>query len=323
MSRSRKKKKVNKKFVIVIFILFVLLIICALKMDKIEDIRYNMMTVDINGTECRERQNVEVYLLMGVDIERESQEREGYADHGQCDALYLLCIDRKDKIYGIIPVNRNTIMDVDTIDEDGNVLGTSPIQVEFAHTSGDGAELSCQNVENALSRFFYGHRINGFMSFTVDSIEKMNHELGGVTVTVKDDLTADDPELREGAVVKLSDKQAVSFVRGRMQFTDNTTVNRIHRQIQYIESAKKVLIKKVKEDIEYAAEFADSLREYTTTDISDAQMLRIAQAMAEFEYVGSFEIEGTDSEDELGFAEFTADEASKAEAAMKLLYKAK
>lgn len=320
MKKNREKIKINKGLLITVIVVFLLLIVAAAKMDQIEEFKYSMRTVDINGTDCREKQNVEVYLMMGIDADADEISVD---NPGQCDSLFLFIFDRKDKTYGVLPINRNTIMDVATLDEEGNVVASTDMQLALAHATGDGKEMSCENVVNSLTTFLYGHKIDGYMSFTLDSIEKLNHELGGVTVKIKDDLTDEDPTLIKGQTVRLTDSQAVTFVRGRMGLKDDTNVNRMNRQVQYVEGIRDVIIERMKSNMEYGAQMYDSLYDYTVTDIQGSQMTRLTKAMLEYEYTGVYDIKGKTGEDELGFAAFTPSEDSKAEVAKALLYNEK
>lgn len=315
----QKKRSNNKRIFIGVILVFIALLGVMYFIGKSDDSGYTESSVDINGTEARAIQNVECFLFMGIDKEKEEMTLEGYSDHGQCDALYLLVINRNGDSYSILPINRNTLMNVATIDEDGEVLGTRELQVEFAHTTGDGEEKSCENVVNSVSEFLYGHRIDGYMALSLDSIRKINHAVGGVEVTIEDDFSDVDDTLKMGETVNLDDDQAVSYVRGRMGVSEGTTENRMNRQIEYIEALKDKLLR----NSELADAFKDVLLEETCTDITENQISRIAKAMAEYVYTGTVEITGESSEDEWGFTAFTADEDSREDAAFRLLYRKK
>jgi hypothetical protein len=75
-----------------------------------------------------------------------------------------------------MPINRNTLTDVHTYDsKTGEDLGTSYIQISFAHATGgdkDGPK-SCENVERAVSDLLYGQKINGYVSLSMDGIQEL------------------------------------------------------------------------------------------------------------------------------------------------------
>lgn len=114
---------------------------------------------------------------------------------GQSDVLELLVIDTKKNTYHKLPINRDTITDVRSLDDDGSYLATTKTQIALAHANGDGMELSCENTVDAVSNMLYGIRIEGYISLNMDSIKILNHLAGGVPVTIEDDFSQSDKSL--------------------------------------------------------------------------------------------------------------------------------
>ena len=50
-------------------------------------------------------------------------------------------------------------------------------------------EMSCERMVEAVSHLFYGIPIHGYCSLNMEVITLLNDEIGGVTVTVPEDLT--------------------------------------------------------------------------------------------------------------------------------------
>ena len=73
--------------------------------------------------------------------------------------------------YHKLPINRDTITDVRSLDDDGSYLATTKTQIALAHANGDGMELSCENTVDAVSNMLYGIRIEGYISLNMDSIK--------------------------------------------------------------------------------------------------------------------------------------------------------
>jgi anionic cell wall polymer biosynthesis LytR-Cps2A-Psr (LCP) family protein len=71
-------------------------------------------------------------------------------------------------------------------------MGTSEIQIAYAHAVGDGGAFSCENVVEAVSNYLGGVDIQSYIAMNIDSIAKINQLVGGVTVTIEDDFSAID-----------------------------------------------------------------------------------------------------------------------------------
>ena len=115
--------------------------------------------VTINGVKCKPNWDVQTYLFIGED-DRGVKTRKTESDGtGQSDVLELLVIDTKKNTYHKLPINRDTITDVKSLDDDGSYLATTKTQIALAHAKGDGMELSCENTVDAVSHMLYGIRI--------------------------------------------------------------------------------------------------------------------------------------------------------------------
>lgn len=75
--------------------------------------------------------------------------------------------------------------------------------------------------------------IDGYAMLNTDSIGVINSAVGGVTVTIPEDMTDVDPAFVSGAVVKLDDEQAEKFARARMKVGDGHNSSRMERQSLY------------------------------------------------------------------------------------------
>ncbi len=87
----------------------------------------------------------------------------------------------------------------------------------------------------------------------MDAVPIINDAVGGVTVTVLDDMTSADPALEKGAEVTLQGKQALTYVRTRRGLDDSTNLHRMERQRQYMGELYKGLINKLSGDDGFAA----------------------------------------------------------------------
>lgn len=281
----------------------------------------DMGTVTINGVKCKPNWDVETYLFIGEDARGVKQRKTQQDGTGQSDVLELLVLDTKNHTYYKLPINRDTITDVKSLDDDGSYLATTKVQIALAHANGDGMELSCENTVDAVSKMLYGIRIDGYLSLNIDAITVLNHLAGGVPVTIEDDFSQSDPSLKIGERVTLTDEQALHFVHDRMNVGDGTNECRMRRQKAYVNALTPIFEQKLKEDGGFINIFYNSLSDYMVTDMSVGQMGNVANMILESEDKGELSIQGTDAIGEDGYNEFTMNEDSRGEIAMKLFFK--
>lgn len=289
--------------------------------QKDEEEEWNVVT--IGGKAYTPKSNIETYLLIGVDSTKEDRENEDFAGFGQCDELSVLVIDKAANTYTRLPINRDTVTEVRSLGENGEDLGTSQLQIALAHATGKDEEQRCENTVEAVSTLLNGQKINGYVCLDMDSIAALNHLVGGVTVTIEDDFSKADSTLIKGETIKLSDEQAVNFVRGRMEVGDGSNEGRMRRHDAYINGLKEVVLEKSQSDNSYPLTIFNGLQDYMTTNINGSAVSRISKALIKNEDLGKLEIKGTNKVDDYGFNAFTVDKDSLNEIITQLFYKEK
>lgn len=276
--------------------------------------------VDVGGIACTPKRNIRSYLIMGIDDT--AARGDGYVVGGQCDVLNLLVVDHTNMTYQYLPINRNTICDVRWYDVDGNDMGTSKIQIAYAHAVGDGGNFSCENAVEAVSNYLGGVDIQSYIALNIASIPKINQLVGGVTVTIEDDFSAVDPSLVKGETITLTGEQAETFVRARMGMKDDSTNEaRMRRQQVYLNALREQMLEKAKGNAEYALGVYESLEPDMVTNMNGKAFSRLINGLTECENLGPIEVTGSIGEDDLGYATFEADRNSVRDAAIALFYK--
>lgn len=332
VSRTEEEKKSLKRKAIVLPVVLALIGILTAVMYVMVDKRdifsidqflnpklYN--TVEINGVQCRRRTRIKSYLFMGVDASgKVGEENSRDAGTGQSDVLQLIVIDQNANTYTVLPISRDTIAAVRSLDEEGNVLAETDIQISYAHAKGDGKEISCENAVYAVSKYLYGQPIDGYLSLNMDSISVINHQLGGVPVTIEDDFSQFDPSMKIGETIKLTDEQAVYFVRYRRYVGDSTNESRMRRQDQYLANAQPIFMEKLYDDENFMLDFYDALSDYMVTSLTGKDISKLAKAMRSNEYLEPPQIEGEIGHDDFGFKQFFPDAESVGEAVLELFY---
>lgn len=279
-------------------------------------------TVEIGGVRCRRRTRIKSYLFMGVDARGKVGEYYNDVEYGagQCDVLMLVIVDQNANTYTVFPINRNIITTMNVLSEDGEKLGEKEGPICLAHSYGNGRGNSCENAVDALSRLLYDQPIDGYLALNMDCIGIINHQLGGVTVTIEDDFSDSDPSLKMGETVKLTDEQAVHFIHDRMNVGDGSNMGRMRRQQQFLDAAQPILYDKIMNDEKFFRGLYDALEDYMVTSLTGKDISKLAKAFRSNEFFEPPEIEGEVIHDEFGYSQIIADEDSVAEDVLQLFY---
>lgn len=181
-------------------------------------------------------EDILTFLFMGIDKQDETvQEMPEGTDGGQADALFLLVLNPRRKEMDLIGINRNTMTQIDMYSDTGAYIDTITAQICVQHGFGNGMEESCIYQKEAVSRLFYGLPIHGYAAVNYSAAAPLNDAVGGVDVTVLEDLTSESPLLKEGAQVHLEGEDALTYVRWRDTDTFASADRRLERQMQYLE----------------------------------------------------------------------------------------
>lgn len=158
-------------------------------------------------------------------------------------------------------------------DDEKNDLG-------LAYSFGDGKVTSCQYMVDAVSNLFYGMPINGYVALNMNAVAMINDAVGGVTVTVPEDMTQVDPSFAEGAAVTLTGDQALKFTRYRDTEKDFSNNSRMERQKQYLVNFMGQAVKAMKADMGLPVSLYQSLTDDMVTNLSlDRSVYLATEAM--------------------------------------------
>lgn len=265
------------------------------------------------------KDNVETFLIMGLDKYDGEIENNSYNNDQQADFLMLVVFDKDAKTYSTLHINRDTIATIDVLGLGGKKVGTVQKQIALAHTYGDGGAISNNNAVKAVSTLLGGIRINHYAAFTLDAVAVINDLVGGVEVEVLDDFTGVDDTLIKGETVLLEGERALTYVRTRRGLEDSTNSTRMIRQRQYLDALREALEKKLESDSELAAEAALAMSDYMTSDCSASRLQDMGRRMGEYDFVEVKQIEGESKVGEKHI-EFYPDEASLKETVIDLFY---
>ncbi len=234
-------------------------------------------TVSYNGQHYRYNAALKTYLFMGIDRPGPVEKAADSISGGQSDAMFLLVEDREAGEFSVVAINRNTMADVKVCDEEGDwAEGYQKMQICLQHGYGDGMYLSCSQSEEAVSRLFYGLPISGYFALNMDGIPVLNNLVGGVTVTVEQDLESPGlgVSLKEGETVTLSGEEAYVYLRARDTSEFDSATDRLRRQEQYLLGLFGKLGEQAPEEL---LDITDKISEYSVSSIDFARLAEAAE----------------------------------------------
>lgn len=226
-----------------------------------------------DGKKYKYNDKVTSILFAGIDMRNYEHVDGVFGTAGQADCVFVMALNTETGDYKLMAVSRDTMVDVNVMDAEGNFIGTEEKQLCLAYAYGDGKESSCDNLKRSVSRIFFGIPMNSYVSVDLDVVSILTEQVGGVPVTVPEDLSARDPALVEGAEITLNGTQAEIFVRARDIYGDENQNNlRMERQKIFLSSFIDKTLQMTKEDFTVPLDMYNSISDYMVTDI-DASMI--------------------------------------------------
>ncbi len=240
-------------------------------------VRYDGGVYDYN-------EDIRTFLIMGIDKEDVVTRAIEGTDGGQADSLFLLVIDPRREAIRIIGINRNSMTDVDIYDEYGRYQTTVVAQIATQHGFGDGMEKSCEYQVKAVSNMFYQLPIHGYAAINMSAIPTINDRVGGVDVTVLEDLTKWDKALFKGAQVHLEGQQAFTYVKSRDIGIYGSSDTRLDRQRQYISGFIEQARMTSRENPNTAVELFKAISDMMVTNISADEISYLAPLITNYSF---------------------------------------
>lgn len=277
--------------------------------------------IKYNGKIYAYNEDILTFLVMGIDREGDVKEASGSVNGGQADALFLAVMNPHDKTIKVIGINRNTMTDIDVYDEEGACVRTVRAQIAVQHGFGKGTEDSCERQVEAVRRLFYSLPVHGYAAINMSAIPAINDAVGGVDVTVLEDLTGKDSSLVKDEKVHLEGESAFWYVKYRDIRIPGSADMRLARQKQYLNAFIKEAKQAVKKDISVAFDLYSGISRQMVTDITLDEIAYLAPALADcrFDSGSLYLLEGETVMGEK-FEEFYADEDALYRMILEIFY---
>lgn len=248
--------------------------------------------VKYNGAQYTLNENIETFLVMGLDKFEGAVVADSYNNDQQADFLMLMVLDNEARQCAAIHINRDTMADISVLGVAGQEVAKVNKQIALAHTYGNGREVSCRNTADAVSELLLGMKVNHYISFTMDSVSTINDLVGGVEVELLEDFTSVDPSMVKGEQMTLMGQQALHYVRTRYGLEDSTNNTRMQRQRQYLKALYEKIQRRMDADEDFVVDASVKMADYIVSDRSITRLQELLKKFSEYEFIGIRSMEG-------------------------------
>ena len=155
-----------------------------------------------------ENKNIITVLFMGMDKADVNTPR-GYGTNGQADCIFLAAIDTSKRELTIIPISRETMVDVNVYTTEGAFGGTRQLQLCLAYAYGNSPQESSGNVMTSVRRLLYGINVSSYLTVDMKGIGVFSEMLGGIELDSIEDIIIEGNAVKTGLLPKESKDKTV------------------------------------------------------------------------------------------------------------------
>lgn len=210
------------------------------------------------------------FLIMGIDrsgrLDRETDLSDWSA--GQADTIFLVSLNNRDKTVSIIGIPRNSMVHLDIYNEKEECIDTIYNQICLQYGYAGGGELGLEKMKSSVSDLFYQLPIHGACAVSYDAIGIITDKLGGLEVTVQDDMTAYHKDYTVGSKVTLTGKNVIPYLRYRNNSELGSPTTRLTRQKAFLQTAIYKAVEEIKRNPAFISEIYEAIIPYMNTDIT-------------------------------------------------------
>lgn len=224
-----------------------------------------------DGKTYQYKDNLMNILCLGIDSRDGIAKEKTPGKAGQADCVILAVLDDEAKTIQLINISRDSMVPVHVYATDGSFVEDRTEQLALQYAYGNGRDWSCQLMEETVSELLYGLPIHGYCALSMNSIASLNDAVGGVTVTVPEELAELKPKLfTAGETITLKGNRANEFVRARAVNSPDVASNnkRIARQKAYAVAFVNQLKQGMKEDMTLPVKLYQTAEKQMVTSLS-------------------------------------------------------
>lgn len=210
------------------------------------------------------------FLLLGIDNGGELDKQTDLSDWnaGQADAIFLVSANQKNKTVSIIGIPRNTMVELDIYNEDKQQIDSIYNQICLQYGYAGGGELGLTAMKECVSELFNNLPIHGVCAVNYDAVGIVVNMIGGVEVTIPEDMTMFNPTYTEGSRLRLTKGNVVMYLRYRDVTALGSPTTRLARQKEFLKEAISQTISEVKSNPRLVSDIYQAIAPYMNTDIT-------------------------------------------------------
>lgn len=272
------------------------------------------------------------FLLLGIDKKGELQRKTDLSDWdaGQADAVFVVSLDPKEKKASVIGIPRNSMAYIEMFDENASSLGYIFNQICLQYGYAGGGELGLEATKRVVSECLYHLPIHGACAINFDAIGIVTDRMGGVEVTIKEDLSILGPEYKVGNQVVIKGSNTVDYLIYRDTSVIGSPTTRLSREKEFLEAMIHKAIVCVKKDPGIVSDIYHAIMPYMNTDITLDKAVYLAMNSLDYKIDDDcfYQLQGEDKEviglgefgEERTFNDFYLDEEYSLETVIKVFY---
>lgn len=235
------------------------------------------------------KRNMSTVLLIGTDNFADDEKKllpdDYFHNNTLADFLVLLVFDHSAKTVTPLQIGRDTMCTVKRIDNDGKPLPDGIMQIALSHAYGSGKEDSCLNTLDSVETLLFHVPIDNYLAFTMDTVPLVNDLVGGVTVTLENDMPALGSEYVKGASITLKGKQALRFVRYRDTQFMNSNLRRMSNHRLYMDGFTVAARAAAEKDSELVVKGFKLVQRFLCTDLTLDHIQRMIDDLVAYEFL--------------------------------------
>ena len=256
---------------------------------------------------AEEKSNKLHYLCIGVDKYEIMGEREPvYNSIGQGDGIFLITLDKDNGLVDIVAVPRDTMVTIQKYYSNMEYIGEEKAQICLQYAYADGKERSCELTVDRVEELFDGIEIDGYVAINMASVMEINDAIGGVTVEVHNEDTAQKMEVEVGSSVHLTRENIHLYLQSRDKSEAKSAYGRMERLKDYVKAFIPQAINKLKENPAFLLDVMGVLDKNMVTDLGVADITELTSVISDLsaESISYQTLEGSVVMGASGYEEF-------------------
>lgn len=234
--------------------------------------------VAYDGKAYEYRDNTLSFLLLGIDHGGKLSNETKLSDWnaGQADAIFLVSLNQEDKTLSVIGIPRNSLVNIEVFNSEEECIETIRDQICLQYAYAGGGKLGLEKMTQSVSELFAGLPIHGACAMSFDAVASVTDRLGGINVTIPEDMTAYDSSYVQGSVQTLTKNNVVGYLRYRDIYALGSPTVRLTRQKAFMKDAGNCIMQEVKSNPAFVKEVYEAIKPYMNTDITVDEAVYIA-----------------------------------------------